>query len=197
MTLSRRDWLRHAVVALPLLRQSPQQPAVRTDTGAVRADPLLDPELTGRMADSTTRWDNDPTIVAIEHKLRCRCGCTLDVFTCRTTDFTCTYSPEMHREVVSLIVGGKTPQQVLDTFVSTDGIQVLMAPPPSGFNLAGYLVPGLGVLSVGLVLIAWLSRRRGEVATVPVAVSLPVTPVAEPSDAQRERLQRALDEVES
>ena len=35
-------------------------------------------------------------------KLACNCGCTLDVFTCRTTDFSCTYSPQLHREVLAL-----------------------------------------------------------------------------------------------
>ncbi len=46
-------------------------------------------------------------IQAIEQRLACSCGCTLDVFTCRTTDFTCTYSPELHREVVALHQAGK------------------------------------------------------------------------------------------
>src|SRR4051794_6291308 len=33
---------------------------------------------------------------ALEHQIRCQCGCTLDVYTCRTTDFSCQVSPAMH-----------------------------------------------------------------------------------------------------
>ena len=40
---------------------------------------------------------------ALEHRLHCQCGCRLDIYTCRTTDFTCPVSPSMHRDVVSLV----------------------------------------------------------------------------------------------
>ena len=36
---------------------------------------------------------------ALEHRLKCQCGCILDVYTCRTTDFSCPVSPAMHRDV--------------------------------------------------------------------------------------------------
>src|SRR4051812_48717681 len=42
----------------------------------------------------------------LEHHIRCQCGCTLDVFTCRTTDFSCQVSPAMHRDVMALVKGG-------------------------------------------------------------------------------------------
>ena len=74
----------------------------------------------------------------LEHQIRCQCGCTLDVYTCRTTDFSCQVSPAMHRDVMSLVEGGYSAQEILDAFVDTYGERALMAPKKEGFNLAGY-----------------------------------------------------------
>src|SRR4026208_2470401 len=108
-------------------------------------------------------------IQAIETRLACSCGCTLDVFTCRTTDFTCTYSPQLHREVVELDRAGKTAQEILDAFVAKYGEKALMAPKPEGSNLWGYLRPGSAILVAGGALVAVLSRRRVAVADATVA----------------------------
>ncbi len=32
----------------------------------------------------------------LEHQIKCQRGCVLDVFTCRTTDFSCSVSPAMY-----------------------------------------------------------------------------------------------------
>src|SRR5204862_2900899 len=84
----------------------------------------------------------------IEHRLRCQCGCTLDVYTCRTTDFSCQVSPAMHRDVMALVSVGYSAQEILDAFVDTYGERALMAPKKEGFNWAGYLVP-FGALAAG------------------------------------------------
>ena len=60
------------------------------------------PRAAGRPRAPTELGRQRRRIQAIEQRLACTCGCTLDIFTCRTTDFTCTYSPELHREVVAL-----------------------------------------------------------------------------------------------
>ena len=64
----------------------------------------------------------------LEHHLHCQCGCTLDVFTCRTTDFSCQVSPAMHRDVMELVKGGYGAQEIIDAFVATYGERALMAP---------------------------------------------------------------------
>ena len=158
------------------------------------ADALTDPTRVGRASSPLDALDNDPGVIAIERKLRCSCGCTLDVYTCRTTDFACTYSPAMHKQVLSQVKQGATAEEVVRWFVSQPefGEKVLMAPPAQGFNLAGYLMPGVAVASVGIALIVFLSRRREHVAA---AAAAPVVPP--PLDeAARQRLQRALDDVE-
>jgi len=115
---------------------------------------------------------------ALEHRIRCQCGCTLDVFTCRTTDFACQVSPAMHRDVLALVEGGYGAQEILDAFVNTYGERALMAPTRQGFNLVGWALPGTLVAAGGVVLAVMLRRwhRRSLVAPQPVARSLDASP---------------------
>jgi cytochrome c-type biogenesis protein CcmH len=118
---------------------------------------------------------------ALEHRIRCQCGCTLDVYTCRTTDFSCQVSPSMHRDVMSLVSGGYSAQEILDAFVGVYGARVLMAPPASGFNLLGWVAP-YAVLGGGAILVATLLRSwRRAPRTIPAAAARPSA--ARPSDA--------------
>ena len=94
----------------------------------------------------------------LEHKLHCQCGCQLDVYTCRTTDFACSVSPAMHSDVMGLVAGGHSAEEILTAFQSVYGEKVLMAPVKSGFNLLGYTVPFLA-LGAGAVVVAALIRR--------------------------------------
>jgi cytochrome c-type biogenesis protein CcmH len=95
---------------------------------------------------------------AVEHRIRCQCGCTMDIYLCRTTDFTCSVSPAMHRDVMSLVQGGYSAQEILDAFVNVYGERVLMAPPKVGFNILGYVVPGIAIF-VGAIVLAVVIRR--------------------------------------
>lgn len=167
---------------------------------------LRDPGAAGRSRAPTEVADYDERIKTIEQRLACSCGCTLDIFTCRTTDFTCTYSPQLHREVVDLDRAGKTAQEILDAFVGKYGEKALMAPKPEGFNLWGYLLPGSAILLAGGALVAFISRRRvamaeatasGE-ATKPSDAPTPTagTPPVSATPEEMERLKRALAEVE-
>lgn len=151
---------------------------------------LGDPGAAGRAQAPTTSGDNDAAIQAIEKRLRCTCGCTLDVYTCRTTDFSCTYSPDLHREVLALQAGGMTGQQIIDAFVAKYGEQALMAPKPQGFNLAGYLLPGTLVAAAGSIMLWILSRRRVRTEAELVPVEVHATP------QELERLRAAMAESE-
>lgn len=199
---SRRKFLVHAVAGIAALRAArlrAQDPA--SADSALDADPLREPWITGRQRDTLTALDSDPIIVALERRMRCTCGCTLDIYTCRTTDFTCTFSPALHKEVVQMYQAGRTPEEIIAFFVEREGEAILMAPPAEGFNVAGYVVPGLVMLSGALALAAWISRRRGAVAAEAAAAAphaaRPISPASEPDEAQKEALRRALDQVES
>ena len=90
------------------------QDTARPRAGQGAVGELFNPDVAGRPRTPTIAGDNDAAIRAVEQKLGCTCGCTLDIFTCRTTDFTCTYSPALHREVIALASEGKTEQQIID-----------------------------------------------------------------------------------
>lgn len=180
--MRRREFLAAVGVAFVPLRQTPQQ-----------SDQVYDPARAGRPREPTTAADNDASLQAIEKRLRCSCGCGLDIYTCRTTDFTCTYSPALHKEVTRLAGEGKSAQQIIDAFVAQYGEAALMAPPKHGFNLAGYFVPSIVIVIAGVVLALTLRRWTREArATAPGTDAL-ASPDASP--AELERLRRELDRL--
>jgi len=194
--MDRRRFLgRAAALAAAGLVAAPRRPGAQ-EAGADRL------RMPGAVQQRTTVTDaqNDETVKAIERRLKCTCGCNLDIFTCRTTDFTCGVSPELHKEVVALLEAGNTPDQVVAAFVAKYGEEVLMAPKPEGFNLAGYLVPGLVVLAAGGLLAAVLTRRHRMAA----AAARSAGPAAGPGPAgipgvsreEMDRLEQALQEVD-
>lgn len=158
-----------------------------------RAGRVYDPSRAGRSMAPVTAADNDAEIQAIEKKLKCSCGCGLDIYTCRTTDFSCTYSPALHKEVLRLAGQGKTDQQIIDEFVAQYGEVVLMAPRKEGFNLAGYFVPVIVILVAAAVLVLVLRRwtRRTQV----LAVEGHATSSPDASPAELERLRQELERL--
>jgi len=188
---TRREFLRFGVglAMAPMLGAQVQDSLA--GRGAVGT--LRDPTVTGAAPAPTDPEENEAEIQSIESRLACNCGCTLDVFTCRTTDFSCTYSPRLHREVLALRSQGKTAQQVLDAFVAKYGEKALMAPKPKGFNLAGYLVPGVAIASAGAAVMMLIGRRRRVGLAGPSAVA---PPAPQATAEELERLRRALAEVE-
>lgn len=199
---SRREFVRQAALAavpVALLTPSRQEPVQQPrPAGRAPADTLaVQPD---RNKAPMGPLDNDPTVIGIERRLGCACGCTLDVYTCRTTDFSCTFSPAMHAKVVEQRQAGRTAEEIVHWFLAQPdtlyGHKVLlMAPEARGFNLLGYIVPGLTVAAFGLALAAWLVRRKPVVNT-PERLSTVETPPT-PDGEQLAKLQRALDDVDS
>jgi cytochrome c-type biogenesis protein CcmH len=193
LLLGRRKFLRHltlGVAPLAGLQAGQDSLAGRGATGTLR-----DPAAAGRPRQPTDVKENDAELQAIEQRLACTCGCTLDIFTCRTTDFTCTYSPALHREVVALRDEGKTAREIIDAFVAKYGEKALMAPKPQGFNLWGYLLPGAAITAAAVALVAVL-RRREAVAAASTGSDSPPVPQVSGSPEEMDRLRRALAEVE-
>lgn len=175
--------------------QGPGPLAGRGATGSLR-----DPSAAGPPRARTEPGEDGDAIKAIELRLHCTCGCNLDVYTCRTTDFSCSYSPRMHREVLALAREGKTAQQILDAFVAEYGESVLMAPKPEGFNLMGYLVPG-GAVALGAAVLAFVIGRRERRRSLALAAASgagagPARAQVAATPEELERLRRALEEVE-
>jgi cytochrome c-type biogenesis protein CcmH/NrfF len=183
--VNRREFLGVLAGAVFTIGQTVQQS--NSQTGGQ----VYDPDRAGRSQTPVTAADNDHSIQALEKKLRCTCGCGLDIYTCRTTDFACTYSPALHQQVLAMRNQGKTAQEVIDAFVAQYGTTMLMSPPRHGINILGYLVPSILLVAAAGVLIRVLNRWADRGRPLPVSTTLP--PDATP--AELERLQRELDKL--
>lgn len=181
----------HAVTAGTLGAQQQAANFAPMEQGAYRptlraAKPGASPKLTVEERD------------ALEHRIKCQCGCILDIYTCRTTDFTCQVSPAMHRDVLRLVEGGYDAQEILDAFVQTFGEVALTEPKKEGFNWAGYLAPGIaiatGAVAITMMLQKWGAEAR--LAAVSRAAAAPVGGAAVPgmSADDLSRLDRAMRE---
>lgn len=179
-TISRRGFFLSAAASIGVMAQDTTQ-----------AGKVYDPARAGRPLPPVTAADNDAGIQGIEKQLKCSCGCGLDIYTCRTTDFSCTYSPELHKRVLAMAGQGKSEQEILHAFVAEYGQQVLMAPPKRGFNLAGYFVPSLLIVIAAVVLVVVLRRWTRAAALQQAGVAAP--PDASPDEL--ERLRRELDRL--
>lgn len=125
-----------------------------------------------------TQVDRD----ALEHRLSCPCPCTLDVYTCRTS-MPCGFSPRLHADVIALVAGGYSADEIIRAFVDTYGEQALMEPTKQGFNWVGWLAP-FTAIGGGAVVLAALIRRWGRRAPVTVS-SLPIDTSATPEELAR------------
>lgn len=123
---------------------------------------------------------------ALEHRIKCQCGCILDIYTCRTTDFTCQVSPAMHRDVVRLVEGGYSADEILAAFIETYGEVALTEPLKQGFNWAGYLAPGVG-MALGAIGLAFMIRRWSATAELNAASAAASGAVGAAASASAER----------
>ncbi|HEX6628207.1 MAG TPA: cytochrome c-type biogenesis protein CcmH [Gemmatimonadaceae bacterium] len=172
-TVSRREF----VLGLPILGVLAALPRRKVGAQAMQTfnGPMLDVNEVYRPVTLPAKPGASPSLTdaqrdELEHQLHCQCGCNLDVYTCRTTDFSCSVSPAMHADVMGLVGGGHTAQEILAAFKAIYGEKVLMAPNKSGFNLVGYTMPfvalAVGAVIVNVLLKKWKTREP-EVAAIP------------------------------
>ncbi len=84
----------------------------------------------------------------------------------------------MHSDVVRLVDGGYSADEIIAAFTTVYGERVLMAPVKEGFNIAGYVVPFI-TLGIGATMLVALLRRwkRESDAATPALASASVLPI--------------------
>ena len=181
---TRRDFFRAGSVVLAGVLLVPRLSAQDAATSQAQGAANIEMPTTAYKPVSLPKKPNAKPLVAqlqrdeLERGLKCACPCKLDVFTCRTTDFQCGISPAMHSDVVRLIDGGYSADEIIAAFTTVYGERVLMAPVKEGFNIAGYVVPFI-TLGVGAtMLVALLRRWKRETETLaPALASKSVLPI--------------------
>ena len=137
---------------------------------------------------------DDKALETFERNIACPCPCTLDVYTCRTTDFNCGISPAVHGDIQMLIEGGYTGDEIMAALRETYGDFILMAPRKEGFSLLAWFAPfaalGGGALGIGMLLRRW--RRNAQVAARArdAAVQRDMTVDGDGTDATPDELER-------
>ncbi len=130
-------------------------------------------------------------LMALETSIRCNCGCGLDVHSCQF-QMQCGVSPVWSKRMRDALERGESVEAIRAGFVAEYGPTVLMAPPPEGFNLVGYLLPAAAILTAGM-LVGLIARgnaqRRAAVA--------PVEAVDPEREAKLQAALKELDELES
>jgi cytochrome c-type biogenesis protein CcmH len=185
-TLSRRRFFAASAAGVATLAvariASAQETTPQVNTGAANApmesDRYKPVQLAAKGAPVLDQAGRDE----LEHHLHCQCGCNLDVYTCRTTDFSCEVSPAMHRDVMALVAGGYSAPEIIAAFKNVYGDRVLMAPPTSGFDIAAWITPFVALLA-GIALVLVVLRRLRAPAAAP-AIS-PVIADATPTEQAR------------
>jgi cytochrome c-type biogenesis protein CcmH/NrfF len=128
-------------------------------------------------------------LLLLETALKCNCGCKLDVHTCQF-QMQCGTSPVWSLRIREALEAGQDVEVIQAGFVADFGGAVLMLPPAEGFNLVGYLLPAVAILTAGMLV--GVVARGG-------ATREALAPVERLTDEQAERLRsamRKLDEAE-
>lgn len=128
------------------------QDSTRAQAGVVNMDgEFYKPVRLPAKAGATPKL-SDEEIVDFEKKIACPCPCTLDVYTCRTTDFSCGNSPAVHRDVQEMVKNGYSADEIMQAMIGVYGNGILMAPPKKGINLIAWFLP-FAALGTGAVLL--------------------------------------------
>jgi cytochrome c-type biogenesis protein CcmH/NrfF len=108
----------------------------------------------------------NPEVRRIGEMLRCMCGsCNYTLTSCNM--MSCHGAAEGRPMLLAMVEKGLTEQQILDEFVKKYGTSVLTKPPAEGFNLVGWIMPGIAI-GAGLMFIYWfIQRMRKPAAPLP------------------------------
>lgn len=130
-------------------------------------------------------------LMLLETALKCNCGCGLDVHSCQF-QMQCGTSPGWSIRIREALERGESVEAIQAGFVAEFGGRVLMAPPAEGFNLVGYLLPALGIITAGMFV--GLLVRNGASGRQRVELS---GGVSEDDEARLKAALRKLDAEES
>lgn len=190
---TRRAFLTYAATTVPLLAVAPALLRAQPSSTVNMAGDFYIPVRPAPKANAVPTLDGD-AINTLERTLACPCPCTLDIYTCRTTDVTCSNSPAIHRDVVRMVDGGYSGDEIVAELTNVYGERILMAPRKSGFNLVAWFLPfvaiGTGGVAITLLLRSWRNNARASATLMADGTVRPIR--AQGTDEEMARLDAAL-----
>lgn len=99
-----------------------------------------------------------PTLESIGNKVYCLCGCVTTLNHCPHLPSECASRAQMEALIRQDIHSGKTEEAILKDFTAAYGVQVLASPPAQGFDIAVWILPGIGLI-VGFILVVVIVKR--------------------------------------
>lgn len=184
-------------VSLLTRRAAAQQPAAAPGGEAMTSDsykPVVRPPKPNAKPTMDVKQVED-----FERELACPCPCTLDIYTCRTTDFSCGISPAVHGDIQRMVDGGYTGAEIMEALTGTYGDFILNAPRKEGFSLVAWFAPfaavAFGAVGIGVMLRSWRVNAKTAAASRPVGERpLDESATADATPDELARLQAALRE---
>jgi cytochrome c-type biogenesis protein CcmH len=100
----------------------------------------------------------------------------------------------MHGDVMSLVAGGYSAEEIVNSFVDVYGERVRMAPRAQGFDIIAYVAPFVALFGAALFVAAWIARsvRRTSAAAATPALSVSTNASA----AEMRRIAEALKDAD-
>ncbi len=105
---------------------------------------------------TTAAADPNPRFDKLGHQIMCTCGCNEILLECNHVG--CPNSDGMRHELMAGVANGDSNNTIFQAFVQKYGPTVLAAPPGTGFNIVGWVMP-FAVLFLGIGGTALLIRR--------------------------------------
>jgi cytochrome c-type biogenesis protein CcmH len=133
-----------------------------------------------------------PTQQEVEESLTCQCGCGLTVHSCNHIQ--CGSGEPIKKEIAERLARGESKEAILAAFTKKFGEKVLSSPTMQGFNWLAWITPFAALAIAGAVLTLVIHRRTH--ATADALAAAPAPGGAPATDAERQRLARALEEFE-
>lgn len=114
-----------------------------------------------------------PSVEIVGNKVMCTCGCVAILNQCPHQG--CGTHDELQGAIQKLIAEGKSEPEILDALAARYGNQILAAPPTTGFNIAAWVLPGVGLM-LGLLTVILVVRRWHRPREAPAAARAAVDP---------------------
>ncbi|MGH9328169.1 MAG: cytochrome c-type biogenesis protein [Terriglobia bacterium] len=99
-----------------------------------------------------------PTLAEVGNQVYCLCGCVTTLNHCPHLPSECASRAEMQTLILNDIQQGKEDKAVLADLTGRFGVRVLASPPAKGFDLAVWILPGIGFI-IGLAVVLTVVRR--------------------------------------